>query len=402
MAKVVLAYSGGLDTSIIIPWLKENYDDCEVIACCADVGQGDELNVVHDKALASGASKVYIMDLKDEFVKDYVFPVIRAGALYEGKYLLGTSCARPIISKALVEVAKKEGADFIAHGATGKGNDQVRFELTIKALSPETKIIAPWRVWNIKSREDAVDYAEAHGIEVPVTKKRPYSMDRNVLHLSHEGADLEDPANEPMDDLCLICTRPEDAPDKAEYVTIRFENGNAVAINGEELNPLALLEKANDIAAKHGVGILDIVENRLVGMKSRGVYETPGGTLLFEAHRALESLTLDRATMSFKQTLADRYAELVYDGLWFTPLKEAMDAFVDQTQKVVTGEVKMKLYKGNCHSAGMTSPYSLYNEEFVTFGEDEVYNQADAEGFINLFGLPLKVNALMKQTLQDK
>ncbi len=402
MAKVVLAYSGGLDTSIIIPWLKENYDNCEVIACCADVGQGDELNVVHDKALASGASKVYIMDLKDDFVKDYVFPVIRAGALYESKYLLGTSCARPIISKALVEVAKKEGADFIAHGATGKGNDQVRFELTIKALSPETKIIAPWRVWNIKSREDAVDYAEAHGIEVPVTKKRPYSMDRNVLHLSHEGADLEDPANEPMDDLCLICTRPEDAPDKAEYVTIRFENGNPVAINGEELAPLALLEKANDIAAKNGVGILDIVENRLVGMKSRGVYETPGGTLLFEAHRALESLTLDRDTMSFKQTLANRYAELVYDGLWFTPLKDAMDAFVDQTQKVVTGEVKMKLYKGNCHSAGMTSPYSLYNEEFVTFGEDEVYNQADAEGFINLFGLPLKVNALMKQTLEDK
>lgn len=402
MAKVVLAYSGGLDTSIIIPWLKENYDNCEVIACCGDVGQGDELNVVHDKAIASGASKVYIMDLKDDFVKDYVFPVIRAGALYENKYLLGTSCARPIISKALVEVAKKEGADYIAHGATGKGNDQVRFELTIKALSPETKIIAPWRVWDIKSREDAVDYAEAHGIEVPVTKKRPYSMDRNVLHLSHEGADLEDPANEPMDDLCLICTRPEDAPDVAEYVTIRFENGNPVAINGEELAPLALLEKANEIAAKNGVGILDIVENRLVGMKSRGVYETPGGTLLFEAHRALESLTLDRDTMSFKQTLANRYSELVYDGLWFTPLKDAMDAFVDQTQKVVTGEVKMKLYKGNCHSAGMTSPYSLYNEEFVTFGEDDVYNQADAEGFINLFGLPLKVNALMKQTLNDK
>ncbi len=402
MSKVVLAYSGGLDTSIIIPWLKENYDDCEVIACCADVGQGDELDIVHDKAIASGASKVYIMDLKEEFVKDYVFPVLRAGALYENKYLLGTSCARPVISKALVDVAKKEGADYIAHGATGKGNDQVRFELTIKALSPETKIIAPWRIWDIKSREDAVDFAEAHGIPVPVTKKRPYSMDRNVLHLSHEGADLEDPANEPLEDLCLICNRPENAPDEAEYVTVRFENGNPVALNGEELSPLHILEKANALAARHGVGILDMVENRLVGMKSRGVYETPGGTLLFEAHRALETLTLDRSTMAFKETLANRYSELVYDGCWFTPLREAMDAFVNETQKVVTGEVRMKLYKGNCHSAGMTSPYSLYNEEFVTFGEDEVYNQADAEGFINLFGLPLKVNALMKQNLKQK
>lgn len=397
MSKVVLAYSGGLDTSIIIPWLKENYDDCEVIACCADVGQGDELDIVEEKAIASGASKVYIMDLKDEFVSDFVFPVIRSGALYENKYLLGTSCARPLISKALVEVAKKEGADYIAHGATGKGNDQVRFELTIKALSPDTKIIAPWRIWGIRSREDAVDFAEAHGIPVPVTKKRPYSMDRNVLHLSHEGADLEDPANAPKDDLCLICTRPEEAPDAPEYVTITFENGNPVALNGEKLAPLALLEKANALAAKHGVGILDLVENRLVGMKSRGVYETPGGTLLHEAHQALETLTLDRATMSVKGHLAIRYGELVYDGLWFTPLKDAIDAFIDETQKVVTGEVRMKLYKGTCHSAGMTSPFSLYNEEFVTFGEDEVYNQADAEGFINLFGLPLKVNALMKQ-----
>lgn len=400
MSKVVLAYSGGLDTSIIIPWLKENYDNCEVIAVCGDVGQGDELDVVHDKALASGASKVYIADLKEEFVRDYVYPVIRSGAVYEGGYLLGTSCARPLIAKALVEVAKKEGADYIAHGATGKGNDQVRFELTIKALSPETKIIAPWRIWDIKSREDAVDFANAHNIPVPVTKKRPYSMDRNVLHLSHEGADLEDPANEPLDDLYLICNRPEDAPDEPEYITLTFEKGNAVKLNGEELTPLAMLEKLNALGAKHGIGILDIVENRLVGMKSRGVYETPGGTILHVAHQGLESLTLDRSTMEFKAHAAVKYAQLVYDGLWYTPLKEALDAFIDKTQETCSGEVRLKLYKGSVTTAGMTSPYSLYNEEFVTFGEDEVYNQADAEGFINLFGLPLKVNALMKRNLE--
>ncbi|MEF2824895.1 MAG: argininosuccinate synthase [Peptococcaceae bacterium] len=399
MSKVVLAYSGGLDTSIIIPWLKENYDNCEVIAVCGDVGQGDELNIVREKALASGASKVYIEDLKEEFVSDYVFPMIRSGALYEGGYLLGTSCARPLISKALVEVAKKEGADYIAHGATGKGNDQVRFELTIKALSPATKIIAPWRIWDIKSREDAVDFANAHNVPVPVSKKRPYSMDRNVLHLSHEGADLEDPANEPLDDLYLICNRPEDAPNEPEYITLTFEKGNAVKLNGEALAPLAMLEKLNELGAKHGIGILDIVENRLVGMKSRGVYETPGGTILYKAHKGLESLTLDRDTMEFKEHAAVKYAQLVYDGLWFTPLKEALDAFIDKTQETCSGEVKLKLYKGNCTTAGMTSPYSLYNEEFVTFGEDEVYNQADAEGFINLFGLPLKVNALMKENL---
>lgn len=400
MSKVVLAYSGGLDTSIIIPWLKENYDNCEVIAVCGDVGQGDELDVVHDKALASGASKVYIADLKEEFVRDYVYPVIRSGAIYEGGYLLGTSCARPLIAKALVEVAKKEGADYIAHGATGKGNDQVRFELTIKALSPETKIIAPWRIWDIKSREDAVDFASAHNIPVPVTKKRPYSMDRNVLHLSHEGADLEDPANEPLDDLYLICNRPEDAPNEPEYITLTFEKGNAVKLNGEALTPLAMLEKLNDLGAKHGIGILDIVENRLVGMKSRGVYETPGGTILHVAHQGLESLTLDRSTMEFKAHAAVKYAQLVYDGLWYTPLKEALDAFIDKTQETCSGEVRLKLYKGSVTTAGMTSPYSLYNEEFVTFGEDEVYNQADAEGFINLFGLPLKVNALMKRNLE--
>ncbi len=402
MAKVVLAYSGGLDTSIIIPWLKENYDNCEVIAVCADIGQGDELKIVEEKALASGASKVYIVDLKEEFIKDFVFPIIKAGALYEGDYLLGTSCARPLIAKALVDVAKKENAEYISHGATGKGNDQVRFELTVKALSPSTKIIAPWRLWNIKSREDAVDYAQAHNIPIPVTKKRPYSMDRNIFHLSHEGADLEDPANEPLDDLYLVCTHPEKAPDVAEYITIDFEKGIPVAINGEKLDPVALLEKINAIAAKHGVGILDIVEDRLVGMKSRGVYETPGGTVLMKAHQALEKLTLDRATMDFKMSVANKYAQLVYDGLWYTPLKEALDAFVNKTQETCTGTVKMKLYKGNCHSAGTTSPYSLYNEEYVTFGEDEVYNQADAEGFINLFGLPLVVNALMKEKHSKK
>ncbi len=399
MSKVVLAYSGGLDTSIIIPWLKENYG-CEVICMCADLGQGEELEPVRKKAIKSGASKIYIEDLKEEFVRDYVFPVLKSGCLYEGKYLLGTSCARPLIAKKLVEIAKKEGADFIAHGATGKGNDQVRFELGIKALSPDTKIIAPWREWDIRSREDAVDYAEKRGIPVPVTKKRPYSMDRNVFHLSHEGADLEDPANEPLKDLLLICNQPEDAPDEAEYVEITFEKGVPVAINGEALSPLALLEKANEIAAKHGIGVVDMVENRLVGMKSRGVYETPGGTLLHLAHQNLESLTLDRASTEYKSIIGIKYAQLVYDGLWFTPLKEALDAFIDKTQETCTGVVKMKLYKGNCTPAGMTSPYSLYNEEFVTFGEDEVYNQKDAEGFINLFGLPLKVNALMKQNLK--
>lgn len=396
MTKIVLAYSGGLDTSVIIPWLKENYEGCEVIATCVDVGQGDELDIVYDKAIKSGASKCYIVDAKEEFAKDYVWTMIKSGAKYEGKYLLGTSAARPLISKELVKVAMKENADYICHGATGKGNDQVRFELSIKALSPDTKIIAPWRVWDIKSREDAIDYANAHGIEVPVTKKRPYSMDRNVFHLSHEGGDLENPANQPIDDLCLICTTPENAPDKAEYVTISFEKGNPVAINGEKMEPLALLEKANEIAAKNGVGILDIVENRLVGMKSRGVYETPGGTLLMEAHTVLESLVLDRATMSYKNQVAIKYSELVYDGMWYTPLREALNAFIESTQQTCTGDVKMKLYKGNCYSVGVESPYSLYSEELVTFGEDNVYNQMDAEGFINLFGLPLKMNAKMK------
>lgn len=397
MTKVVLAYSGGLDTSVIIPWLKENYQNCQVIAVCGDVGQGDELDIVYEKALKSGASKCYIVDLKKEFVKDFVWPVIKAGSKYEGKYLLGTSVARPLIAKDLVDVAKKEGAQYICHGATGKGNDQVRFEVSIAALSPDTKIIAPWREWDIKSREDAIDYAKDHGIEVPVTKKRPYSMDRNVLHLSHEGGDLENPENEPIDDLCLICTRPEDAPDQAEYIVIDFEKGQPVAINGQNFDePLALLEKANEIGAKHGIGILDMVENRLVGMKSRGIYETPGGTLLMEAHQLLESLTLDRDTASFKSHIAIKYAQLLYDGLWYTPLKQALDAFIDSTQETCTGQIKMKLYKGNCIPAGIKSPYSLYSEEIATFGEDDVYDQKDAEGFIHLFSLPLKTNARMR------
>lgn len=397
ITKVVLAYSGGLDTSVIIPWLKENYQNCQVIAVCGDVGQGDELDIVYEKALKSGASKCYIVDLKKEFVKDFVWPVIKAGSKYEGKYLLGTSVARPLIAKALVDVAKKEGAQYICHGATGKGNDQVRFEVSIAALSPDTKIIAPWREWDIKSREDAIDYAKDHGIEVPVTKKRPYSMDRNVLHLSHEGGDLENPENEPIDDLCLICTRPEEAPDQAEYIVIDFEKGQPVAINGQKFDePLALLEKANEIGAKHGIGILDMVENRLVGMKSRGIYETPGGTLLMEAHQLLESLTLDRDTASFKSHIAIKYAQLLYDGLCYTPLKQALDAFIDSTQETCTGQIKMKLYKGNCIPAGIKSPYSLYSEEIATFGEDDVYDQKDAEGFIHLFSLPLKTNARMR------
>ncbi len=391
--KVVLAYSGGLDTSIIIPWLKENYD-CEVIAVAGDVGQGEELAPLKEKAIRTGASKIYIEDLREEFVTDFIFPTVKAGAVYENKYLLGTSFARPVIAKRLVEIAKREGATAICHGATGKGNDQVRFELTIKALAPQMKIIAPWRIWDIKSREEEIDYAQARGIEVPVTKKRPYSMDRNLWHLSHEGHDLEDPKNEPKDDLLLICNTPEKAPDKPEYVEIEFEQGIPVRIDGKTYDPVALIEKLNELGAKHAIGIADMVENRLVGMKSRGVYETPGGTILMNAHRELESLTLDRATAHYKDQMAIKFAELVYDGLWYTPLREAMSAFVDSTQKTVTGKVRLKLYKGNCIPAGMESPYSLYDMEIATFDKDEVYNQKDAEGFINLFGLPLKVRAM--------
>ena len=394
--KVVLAYSGGLDTSVIIPWLKENYDGCEVIAMCADVGQGDELNVVHDKALASGASKVYIEDLTKPFLEEYVWPTLKAGAVYEGKYLLGTSFARPIIAKALVEIAKKEGADAIAHGATGKGNDQVRFELTVKALAPELKIIAPWREWDIKSREDAIAYAEKHNI--PVAKgNKVYSMDRNIWHLSHEGSDLEDPWNAPKDSVYLVTKSPEAAPDVATYVEVEFEKGTPVAVDGVKMGAVELMVKLNELGAANGIGITDIVENRLVGMKSRGIYENPGGAILYYAHRELEYLCLDRQTMHYKEGVALRYGELVYDGMWFTQLREALAAFVDSTQQTVTGTVRLKLYKGNIMAAGAKSPYSLYSQEFVTFERDEVYNQADATGFINLFGLPLKVRKKKKK-----
>lgn len=394
--KVALAYSGGLDTSIIIPWLKENYD-CEVIAICGDVGQGKEVDPVREKALKSGASKVYIGDLTEEYVKDLVFPTMKAGAIYEGKYLLGTSHARPIIARYLVDIAKAEGCDAICHGCTGKGNDQVRFELTIKALAPGMKIIAPWREWDIKSREEEIDYAEAHGIPVPVTKKDNYSMDRNIWHLSHEGMDLENPWNEPQPELLKICVTPEAAPDKATYVEIDFEQGDPVKIDGVAMSPAALVTKLNELGAANGIGIADLVENRLVGMKSRGVYETPGGTILYAAHKSLEEITLDRATSHYKETIAVRYAELVYDGMWYSPLREALAAFVDETQKTVTGTVRVKLYKGSAVVVGIKSPYSLYNEELATFGEDEVYDQKDAAGFINLFGLPLAVRANMKK-----
>ncbi len=395
--KVVLAYSGGLDTSVIIPWLKENYNNCEVIAVTADLGQGDELDPVHDKALKSGASKCYILDLKEEFIADYVWPVVKAGAVYEKKYLLGTSFARPLIAKRLVEIAEKEGADAVAHGATGKGNDQVRFELSVKALAPQLAIIAPWREWSIRSREDAIDFAEAHNIPIPVTKEHDYSMDRNMWHLSHEGSDLEDPWNAPKDALFIVTNTPETAPDKAEYVELEFEQGVPVAVNGKKMSPATIVENLNEIGIRNGVGICDMVENRLVGMKSRGVYETPGGSIIYYAHNELENLCLDRATMSYKQMVGIKYSELVYDGMWFSPLREALAAFVDETQKTVTGTVRLKLYKGNIISAGAKSPYSLYSQEYVTFGADEVYNQADASGFINLFGLPLTVRALMKQ-----
>ena len=395
--KVVLAYSGGLDTSVIIPWLKENYNNCEVIAVTADLGQGDELDPVHDKALKSGASKCYILDLKEEFIADYVWPVVKAGAVYEKKYLLGTSFARPLIAKRLVEIAEKEGADAVAHGATGKGNDQVRFELSVKALAPQLAIIAPWREWSIRSREDAIDFAEAHNIPIPVTKEHDYSMDRNMWHLSHEGSDLEDPWNAPKDALFIVTNTPETAPDKAEYVELEFEQGVPVAVNGKKMSPATIVEILDEIGIRNGVGICDMVENRLVGMKSRGVYETPGGSIIYYAHNELENLCLDRATMSYKQMVGIKYSELVYDGMWFSPLREALAAFVDETQKTVTGTVRLKLYKGNIISAGAKSPYSLYSQEYVTFGADEVYNQADASGFINLFGLPLTVRALMKQ-----
>ena len=394
--KVALAYSGGLDTSCIIPWLKENYDGCDVIAVCADIGQGDELDVVREKALKSGASQVFIADLTEEFLTEYVWPTLKAGAVYEGKYLLGTSFARPVIAKKLVEIARQEGCDAIAHGATGKGNDQVRFELSVKALAPDLKIITPWREWELRSREEEIEYAKRHNIPIAAENKT-YSMDRNIWHLSHEGSDLEDPWNAPQDNMFLVTRVPEQAPDEDEHITIDFEEGIPVAINSKRLGAKALLTLLNEIGARHGIGITDLCENRLVGMKSRGVYENPGGAILFYAHRELEYLCLDRATFHYKELVAHRYAELVYDGMWFSQLREALDAFVDSTQRTVTGTVRLRLYKGNIMSAGAKSKYSLYNQEYVTFEEDDVYNQADGTGFVNLFGLPLKVRALMQK-----
>lgn len=400
--KVILAYSGGLDTSIIIPWLKENYD-YEVIAMAADVGQGEELDPLNEKAIKTGASKIYIEDLKEVFITDFIYPTLKAGAVYEGKYLLGTSFARPIIAKRMIEIAEKEGATAIAHGATGKGNDQVRFELTVKALAPHLKIIAPWRIWDIKSREDAIDYAQERNIPIPVSKKDNYSMDRNLWHLSHEGQDLEDPWNEPQyEKLLKLMVSPEKAPDKATYVEIYFEKGIPKKVNGVEYSPVELIDVLNKLGGENGVGIVDMVENRLVGMKSRGVYETPGGTILYAAHRELELLCIDRDTLHYKDIVAQKFAELVYYGQWYTPLREALSAFVDSTQETVTGTVRMKLYKGNCMPAGAKSEYSLYSEELSTFGRDEVYNQKDAEGFINLFGLPMKVRALMMDKNKGK
>lgn len=395
--KVILAYSGGLDTTVIIPWLKENYD-YDVVAACIDVGQGTETDGLEQKALDTGACKYYLINCEEEFVEDYVYPTLKADAVYEGKYLLGTSIARPLIAKKLVEIALQEGASAICHGATGKGNDQVRFELGIKALAPELEIIAPWRIWDIKSREDEIEYLEKRGIPVPMKKDDTYSRDKNLWHLSHEGLELEDPANEPnYDKLLHLSVTPEKAPDTPEYVVIDFVEGIPVKVNGETMSPASIVKKLNEIGGKNAIGTIDLVENRVVGMKSRGVYETPGGTILYAAHKELEYLCLDKQTQSFKQIVANKFAELTYSGEWFTPLREALSAFVDETQKTVTGTVKLKLYKGNIIPAGATSPYSLYNESLASFTTGDLYSHKDAEGFINLFGLPLKVNALMKK-----
>lgn len=393
--KVILAYSGGLDTTVLIPWLKETYD-YDIIAVCIDVGQGKETDGLEQKALKTGASKFYLLDVTEEFLQQYAWPTLKAGAVYESKYLLGTSIARPIIGKCLVDIAKKEGAVAICHGATGKGNDQVRFELAIKALAPELKIIAPWRIWDIKSREDEIEYLEKRGIEVPMKKDDSYSRDKNLWHLSHEGLELEDPALEPnFDKLLQMSVTPQKAPDKDTCVEIEFEKGIPIAINGKKSSAKELLETANKLAGENGIGIADIVENRLVGMKSRGVYETPGGTLLYQAHEYLEHLCLDRDTYQYKLNIANEFAKLVYNGLWFSPLRAALSAFVDETQKTVTGKVKLKLYKGNIIYAGATSPYSLYSESLASFTTGDLYNHKDAEGFINLFGLPLKVRAIL-------
>ncbi len=398
MKKIVLAYSGGLDTSIIIPWLKEHYEGCEVIAVSGDVGQGTELDGLEEKAIATGASKLYIEDLNKEFVEDFVFPTLKAQAKYEGKYLLGTSFARPIIAKRIVEIALAEGADAIAHGCTGKGNDQVRFELTIKAFAPNMEIIAPWRVWDIKSRDEEIDYAIARNIPLKINRETSYSKDKNLWHLSHEGLDLEDPSNEPKyDEILEMGVSVEKAPDKPTYVSVGFEKGIPVSVDGEKMDGVSLIKKLNELGGANGIGIIDMVENRLVGMKSRGVYETPGGSILYHAHEALESLCLDKDTQHYKSLVAIKFAELVYNGQWFTPLREALSSFVDKTQETVTGDVKMKLYKGNIITSSITSDYSLYDEEVATFGEDNVYCQNDSAGFINLFGLPIKVKATLDQ-----
>ena len=392
--KVVLAYSGGLDTSIIIPWLKENYG-CEVIAVAGNVGQDAELGGLEERALKTGASKLYIEDLQKEFVEDYIFPTLKAGAVYEEDYLLGTSFARPVIAKRIVEIAKAEGADAICHGCTGKGNDQVRFELAIKAFAPTMKIIAPWRIWDLKSRDEEIDYAIAKNVPIKLTRETNYSKDMNLWHLSHEGLDLEDPANEPNYDKILeLGVSPEKAPDQPTYITLHFEKGIPTALDGKEMDGVSLIKALNKLGGANGIGIADLVENRLVGMKSRGVYETPGGTILYHAHKVLETITIDKETQHYKQQVALKFADLVYNGQWFTPLREALSAFVDATQEHVTGDVKLKLYKGNIINAGVTAPYSLYNEEIATFDEDNVYDQTDSQGFINLFGLPIKVKAL--------
>ena len=401
--KVVLAYSGGLDTSVIIPWLKENYG-CEVIAVVGNVGQKDsELEGLEEKALKTGASKIYIEDLTEEFVNDYIFPTIKADAVYEGKYLLGTSFARPIIGKRMVEIANKEGADAICHGCTGKGNDQVRFELAIKAFAPEMDVIAPWRIWDIKSREEEIAYALEKKVPIKISYDTNYSKDMNLWHLSHEGLDLEDPANEPNYAKILELSKTlEAAPDKATYITLTFEKGIPVALNGERMDGVKLIKELNKVGGENAIGITDMVENRLVGMKSRGVYETPGGTILYKAHKDLEELCLDKETAHFKESVALKFADLVYNGQWYSPLREALSEFVDKTQETVTGEIKLKLYKGNIVNAGMTSPYSLYSEEYATFGEDAVYDQKDSAGFINLFGLPTTVQAKMKAKTQSE
>ena len=402
--KIVLAYSGGLDTSIIIPWLHENYPGCEVICVAGNVGQDSEIVGLEERAKKTGASKLYIEDIQDEFVNDFIFPTLKAGAKYEG-YLLGTSFARPPIAKRLVEIAKKEGADAICHGCTGKGNDQVRFELTIKALAPELEIIAPWRIWDIKSRDQEIEYAEAHNVPIKITRETNYSKDMNLWHLSHEGLDLEDPANEPQYNkkgFLELGVSPEQAPDKPTYVTIHFEKGIPTSLNGEKMDGVKLIKTLNKLGGENGIGLFDVVENRLVGMKSRGVYETPGGTILYHAHEVLETICLDKETQHYKYGLAQKYADIVYNGQWYTPLREAMDAFVDKTQETVTGDVKLKLYKGNIINAGVTSPYILYSEDFGSFGEDDVYDQTDAKGFINLFGLPIKVKALLDAERNNK